>query len=369
MRAYYGRLYEAANETIYYRALPGLTDTIIYEVGPNWSSLNEIDRIPAELKYTVADNIKHPRVDEYNVSWEQQFGKAYKLTGTYIYRSWANFINSVLIDGQWSSTSIANPLGGTLPLWKWANKGAVPQRFLIQNTDTVEYNIAGSDTPLVANAERKYQGLMLVFERAYRDRWQAQISYVLSKTYGNISNSSAGGISSGQFETPNTIIGMYGGPTAYNRTHAIKVFAGYQIPRVEVSVNGYFSYLSGWPYAAYTRVSSGTVAWSGALNVNINERGSSALNPLTQQSVFQWTEPEKRFDVRFEKIFKYGVHRFGVYADIQNLLNWGGITGIQTRYPSASVTDAAGNNVPIYFGGPTALQSARQATFGLRWSF
>jgi len=370
VKAYYGQLYESANFSSWSRAVPGLTDTIGYIVGPNWSSLTEDPdlRTPAELKFTVKDKIKHPRVDEYNVAWEQQIARDFKLTATYINRNWKNFINSVLIDGQWTAATTTNPIGGTIPVYKWANKGIVPERFLIQNTDSVTYLLSTGST-LPATGYRKYQGLMLIFQRAYKDRWQAQISYVLSRTTGTISNSTYGGISSGQFETPNTIVGMYDGPTEYNRTHEIKVFVGYQIPKAEISVNAYWAYLSGWPYAAYKSVSKSDSNWSGSVSVNMNERGSSAPDPVTKMGIYQWTDNRSHLDVRFEKVFKFGMHRFGLYGDVQNMLNAAGITTRESRYPNRSLTDYEGNSFTLNFGGPRAMQAAPQVTFGARWSF
>ena len=43
---------------------------------------------------------------------------------------------------------------------------------------------------------------------------------------------------------------MYDGPTVYDRRHEIKIFAGYQIPKIEVIGQRHWRYLSPWPYAA-----------------------------------------------------------------------------------------------------------------------
>jgi len=70
------------------------------------------------------------------------------------------------------------------------------------------------------------------------------------------------------------------------------------------------------------------------------------------------------FDLRAEKVFNVGPHRFGVFADIVNLFNSSGITSRQTRYPSTSI----GGNTVLY-QAPTGVQGAVQTTFGARWSF
>jgi hypothetical protein len=368
LRAYYGRLYDGATQYSWNWAAPGASDYVTYAVGPNWGSLTEIDRSPAESKYTVADKIKHPRVDEYNIAWEQQFGRTFKFTSTFIYRSWANFIGQVLINGQWTPATTTNPISGTLPIYKWANRNTIPEQYLVQNVDSLTFQL-DNGTTVAANPYRKYEGIMFVLQRAYKNRWQGQVSYVLSNTHGTVSNSTSGGIYSSQFNTPNTIVGMYDGRTGYSRAHEVKAFVGYQVPVIEVAVNGYFTYLSGWPYAANRSVSSSTLNYVSSLTVNVDERGSSAPQPVTKKSIYQVTDPEARLDVRFEKVFKYGVHRFGVYVDVQNLSNQGAVTSRQTRYPNRSLTDVEGNGFTSNFGDPLYLQNARQVTFGARWSF
>ena len=357
VRAFYGQMYDGAVFTSWGRAAPGLTDLIFYEVGANWKSVTKVDANPVK-KYTVADNIKHPRVDEFNISWDQQIGKVYRFSATGIYRNWKNFVNSVLIGGTWTPFTYVTAFNNqSMTLYKWGNKGVVPQEFLIQNTDSVDYKLTGGSSMNV-QGYRKYTGAMFVFQRALRDRWQASISYVISSTIGTVSNSSTAGVSSGQFETPNTIAVNSDGPTPYDRRHEVKAFVGYQIPKIEVAVNAYWRYLSGWPYTPYQRISRSNFNWSGSLNINVQPRGA-----------FYQTDNESNLDLRLEKVIDVGVHRFGLYADIQNVFNQGNVIGNQTRYPSATVDYANGKSFTSKFGDPTVMNAGRQVTLGARWSF
>ena len=86
---------------------------------------------------------------------------------------------------------------------------------------------------------------MLVFQPPLQDRWQAQVSYVYSKTKGTIDNGSYSGVSSTQFENANYGVINTDGASSYDRPHEIKVFAGYQIPKIDVSVDGYYRWMSG----------------------------------------------------------------------------------------------------------------------------
>ena len=364
LRGYYGQLYDGAMFSSWSRAVPGLTPTLTYY----WDgSKYYLDHQVARQYSVDTSNIKQPKVTEFNVSWEQQFMRQFKFTATGIARDWHNFVNSELVNGQWASATAqlpawtgpgSSPLNLTsVPYYTWANAVNVPT-FLIQNTDSVTYNINGS--PVTGTGERKYRALMLVLERAQKNRWQAQFSWVISKTEGTISNSTYAGISSAQFETPNGILVNAGGPTSYDRRNMVRLFAGYQIPKIEVSVNGYWRYESGWPFAPYLAINRKTTGWTGTINNNIEPRGTATfmLPSFTQT------------DLRLEKVVNYGVNRFGVYLDLQNAFNQNSIQGMVSRYPSSSVTNpATGDSATVYLGMPSAQQSARQITLGLRWSF
>jgi hypothetical protein len=356
LRGFYGQMYDAAVFSSWSRATSGLTPTNYYDVGPNWSSLTLTDTVAKT--YTVGNDLKHPRVDELNFAWEQQIGKNFKFTATGIWREWKNFLNSVLPNGLWTPVNIATPTGWatpTLPLYKWANSTDVPQ-FTILNTDQVTYNLSNGQAVTV-DASRKYKGMMLVLERGFRNRWQARVSYVLSKTTGTITNSTYAGITSGQFETPNTILVNADGPTTYDRRHEVKVFAGYTIPKIEVSVNGGWTFLSGWPYPANFRPSRSKLGWPSTLTINLDAPGS------------HMNDRQSNLDLRLEKVVNIGFNRFGFYADIANALNQATVLSRQARFPTRTLTDQNGNDVVVAFGDPLTMSAGRQVTFGARWSF
>jgi hypothetical protein len=69
-------------------------------------------------------------------------------------------------------------------------------------------------------------------------------------------------------------------------------------------------------------------------------------------------------DLKFDKFFKAGIHRFGVYMAIQNLLNDGTIIAVQNRAPDNVI-----DGYTVEYGSPTALTEARQIIFGGNWRF
>jgi hypothetical protein len=363
VRAFYGQLYDGATQSAWWQAGGGITDLYAWEVGPGWKIIEPPAYIiPAENKYSVGKDLKHPRTDEISVAWEQQLGKNMKFSATGIFRDSKNFINSVLINGVWTpftcSTSPACIPSATPPwtgppitMYSWANKASIAQQYLIQNVDTVTYKMSDGST-ITTDQKRKYQGLMLVLNRSMKDRWSAQVSYVLSKTDGNVSNGSSSGVSSSQFETPNGILTNSSGYAAYDRRHEFKVFGGYQIPVIEVRLDGYFYAVSGFNYTPYASINKKYTNWTGSISQNLESRGSRMV------------PTQKNLSLRIEKVFNYQIHRFGLYVDIDNLFNWGVVTGVVSRIDGTSIL---GKVVP--FETPTSLIGARQATLGVRWSF
>ena len=352
LRAFYGHLYDGAVFSTWNRAVPGIGDRVTFEVSPT-NRLTEVDRVSGASKYTVADDIRHPRTDEFNIAFEQQFRGVWRASATFIHRTNRNFVNSTLVGGQWSPTTINNPKTNTpLTAYRWANRSSIPQRFLIDNVDSVNFPGAGD-----VDIYRDYRGAMFVLSRAYANRMQGQISYVFSKTTGNLPSSSSGGFNSSQFETPNLSLINRDGRVPLDRPHEFKAFVGYQVPKVEMSFNAYFRALSGTTYTGFTRVSSGTINWTGSNDIFIEPQGSNRNDFI------------RILDLRAEKVFNVGVNRFGVYADLENALNAGVVTGRNARWPSNTLTNLDGSRVVLLPGYATAVAAPRQITIGARWSF
>jgi hypothetical protein len=144
----------------------------------------------------------------------------------------------------------------------------------------------------------------------------------------------------------------------------VKVFASYQIPKVDVGLNVYYRYLTGLPYNSRMRFSGGDrrelglplvpSAWRTVL---AEPRGSRRLD---NQSLL---------DLRVEKIFRVGNDRLAVYADIANVFNSSVVDDVYTRIDGTTVGTAETGFTDLPFGGPTSVIAPRQITFGARWSF
>jgi hypothetical protein len=192
---------------------------------------------------------------------------------------------------------------------------------------------------------------MLLMNSSFKKRYGFQISYVLSKAEGTVDNSGFGNWLGGTFwDSPNTaLINSYGELTN-SRRHEFKADVSYEIPKVAVFLGLSFTGYSGTPYTPYQQYSSSQLGLPGTSRrqIYLEPRGS-------ERNDFYRT-----FDLRAEKAFRFEGQRFGVYMDVTNLFNNGIVTSRQTRYPSSA---------GIQYQSPTAIQTARQAAFGARWTF
>jgi hypothetical protein len=366
LKGHYGQYYEDIFNTQYVRAMPGYTDFVGYgydpagsKCGPLGNCFSESTRLLYPI-YGVDPNMKHPRVDEWTAGVERGLGRDVRLSVTGIYRQDKNIQGSVYPDARWSPTTVTNDLTNQpLTVYEWANKSDSEATPILTNPDGFVYRDPDGNPIGVARAERKYKGLMVVLDKRFSNRWQGRISYVLSKAEGTLNNNTANTYGqSTAFETPTrALVNAYGNPLN-DRRHEVKIYATWQIPKIEVGLNAYFSYLSGRTWSPFQRFSSRV----------INYPLSSGRQPLLEPFGDRRLDAENNLDLRLEKIFKVGAgsDRIAIYGDIQNVFNSENIISVNARYPEVSI---AGYDQPVAFGSPTALNQPRRLLLGARWSF
>jgi hypothetical protein len=355
-KAFWGRYFEGASFSPWQRGVPGRADFVSYEVLPG-NRLIEVDRV-SELIYAVNPDIDHLSMDEFNVSFERSLAQDVRLTAAGVSRSYGNFINGVIPPGRWAPFTYAGGLPGSLlTLYRLTNPAISLEDRLITNVDGFQYLGPGGNVIGTVDAYRDYKGFMLAVTKSLSNRWRTQASYVWSETKGSVGNSSStsaggSGTTGSQFLTPNQSLVNAVGLSENDRTHEFKLFAGYQIPKIEVDLNGYFQAISGRNYTAVRGVPGGTFNFITPLTINLEPRGSRRYDPLRQ------------LDLRVEKTFRLEGHRLGVFVDFQNFFNNDAVILKQTLYPSRVI---ANSTVPFY--AQVAVNGARQLTLGGRWTF
>jgi hypothetical protein len=374
LKGSYSQYYEGIFNDIYKRATPGLGDYISYDASacPSITTicgvnhLVEVDRTPNVL-YKMDSNLKHPRVDETSLGFERAVSNDVRVSVTGIYRDNKNIIGSVLPSARWTPFTQVNGLGQSMTLYKWTNVAASENDLLITNPDGFQYKDPSGNVLGTLDLAKRYKALMFVASKRFSHRWTGQASYVLSKAYGAVDNTSEasfgsnsstnGGGGTHQFETPNVGLVNANGEQTNSRRHEVKLMLGVQVPVVDVGLNAYFRALSGRPYTPYQQFASSVTNFpptSAGRRVLLEPRGSRRR------------ESENILDLRLEKIFKLGAdkNRLALYADITNVFNASTVTGKQVRVPSLVI-----GTETVLFDAPTGVIDPRQTTFGVRWSF
>jgi hypothetical protein len=355
VKAFWGRYYEGASLSPYAQAVGGYEDFVSYDVLAS-GDFSEFSRT-SELIYAIDPNMDHFGLDEGTIGFEQEIRRDLRVAVTGIWRDYKNFIASVLPDARWTPFPYTNPMTGQpMTLYRWANRPdeETGQDYFITNIDDFAYRDPNGNVVGPADAKRNYQAAMFVVTKNYSNRWQGQFSYVWSKAEGTVGNAGRSGFGGSGFQNPSLSLVNNDGHMENDRTHEFKLFGGYDIPRIEVSVNAYFRSISGRTYTPIpsSTVSSGTLNWTSSLRPNLEPRGSRRYPTQNQ------------LDLRVEKLFRFDVHRFGVWLDVSNLFNVNTVITRQNRYPSRTIS----GNV-VAFDAPTAIVPARQISFGGRWSF
>ena len=356
IRGHYGQFYEAAFASLYNRATPGIEDFVLFEW--NGSDYEEIDRIPS-LIYNMDDDIKHPRVDEFTLGFERALGPDIRFQATGVIRENKNFVDSVFPDARWTAITLPNArTGGTLNAFAWDNPDESEGNALITNVDGFQYRDPAGNVIGTANAYRNYRGLILQLNKRMANRWQANVSYVLSRARGTVDNTFAGNTGATRvFENPSLILVNREGPLRNDRRHELKVYATYNIPVIDVNLNAIYRGLSGrnwFPYQQYSTAQTGFGLSSVGRRFYLEPRGE---NRMPFQNIL---------DFRFDKQFRISARdRISVYLDINNVLNDDTILDYQDLAPSRTITGIG----PISVGAPASLAAPRQVTIGGRWAF
>ena len=371
LKAHYGQYYDGIYFDAYQTAAPGFDDFVTYAYdpggelcGPLGNCFTEVDRAPAVL-YRVDPDIKHPRVDEWTAGVERALTKDFRLSVTGIWRQDKNVQASLFPDARFTPTTVTAAAsddpslsGKQLTVYDWANRSESETNGLLTNVDGFQYLDPDGNLLGTARTERKYKGLMVVFDKRLSNRWQGRVSYVLSKAEGYLRNT--GAPTYGQetfFETPTLSLVNSFGPTNNDRRHELKVFATWIVPKIELNLSGYYRFLSGANYTPFQRFGSSAIDWP----------NTAGRQPFLEARGSRRLEDESNLDVRVEKIFNVtDFGRLAVFADIQNVFNASTVDAVNARYPEISV---AGYDDPIAFEGATNVVQPRRFLLGARWSF
>lgn len=338
VKAHWGRFYEKFVASQFYYANPDAYTPLEYRNIYPSGYVEELGQAAADT-VVLDQDLDQPYMDQWTVGIDRELPGGVTLSLTYINREKKDFIETVSRDGVFVPvTGVVEDTGRPATLFDYLNP----------EDDVLAYRN-------VPELYRKYEGYMLVANRRLRDNWQMMFSYVYSKARGNIDNligfnSGYGGDNPGGWlNTPNSLVFADGKPT-YDPTHQVKLQGTYQIPRINLSISGNYTFNTGDTYNIRSRCllvdgecydfNQGTVRFFG------EPRGIRRLDDKSE------------LDMRLEWFKDVGGEdgRFGVFLDVFNVFNEARATLVEDRSGSA-------------FEEPLEVNQPRTYRLGFRYSW
>ena len=338
VKGHYGWYYDGAKSSYYDLLDPGITPSYFGYLDADLNIIDSYLTSPGTA-HTMDDDIKHPRMQQAIFGVEHEVLPGFSVGATGIWRKNDQFIDDILINGEFSPTVVGDPgpdgefgtgdeTSATVTAYRRLSD-PLEHRFLITNPE---------------GAERKYRGVELNATKRMTGRWLMQASWVISKIDGNYNNTSSFG-NSAEFDNPNLDYRFQPfrtGRLTNDNTHIAKVLGTYRGPW-DVLMSGAFFYTSGQTFTRTYRPSSALV--TGRPDLFIEPRGN------------QRYDGQPRFDIKLEKQFRLSDRgRLGVTFEGFNIFNNDAITSRTTRSGSTYFT-------------PQGLVQARRFRFGAVYRF
>jgi hypothetical protein len=306
LKAHYGQFTEAMYTGFLDVAKPGAIKPFnywdIYGPGDVYMWKQDI------YNYTLADDIKHPYMNQFTVGIERELFKNTSLGVSFIYRDWQDFIGRVQADADYVTGTVSDPwTSDVYTVYEQINPSGVRNL-------TVK-NMSLEDPWILEKPYRDYWAIEVLFNKRFSDRWQLLASYLYSKCTGTMDNEFGGDIGwqgsvfSNPIFDPNFWINQDGRSTV-DPTHMLKVQGTYVLP-LDIHFNASFSYITGDTYTPLIRPRLP----QGRRYIKIEERGSRRYPDVMN------------LDLRVEKTFLIAEkYRIGLMMDIFNVFNDNAVT-------------------------------------------
>jgi len=358
LKAHYGHFTEAMLTGYHEMMNPtaNFSDYVVNYYDLESEAWYEYSRTPF-VPYTMDPNIKHPYMAQFTVGIERELFKDTSFGVTYINRKWNDLIGRYNRAADYTTKTVYNPaLNEEFTIYERTVDTLESSDFLITNMRM------GADFPwILEKPYRKYEGIEVLFNKRFSNRWQLLASYVYGKASGTLNNSFGGDIGWGGAKSdPNVWINAKGN-LVYDPTHMIKIQGTYVLP-FDISLTGYFAGITGEAWTTRVRTRSVDNMNQGTVTFFAEPRGSNHY-PM-----------EKILSFRLEKIFTLAdKYRLGLMVDVFNVFNantinsWGTRAGYDWNFnqndPEWPFTSST-NGHDLY-----GISTPRQARIGVRLMF
>ena len=347
LKAHYGHYTEAMLTAYHDRMNPraNFKDFVVYYYdGESWSEQYRTPYAP----YTMDPNIKHPYMAQFTVGIERELFKDTSFGVTYINRKWNDLIGRYNRAVDYTEQTVySSLLDESFTVYEQTSETLGATDFLITNIrkDPVLFPW------ILEEPYRKYEGVEVLFNKRFSNRWQLLASYVYGKATGTVNNSFGGDIGWGGAKSdPNAWINAKGNLTS-DPTHMIKIQGTYVLP-FDISLTGYFWGITGDAWTTRLRTQGFN---QGRITFFTEPRGSKHY-PM-----------EKILNLRIEKIFTLADrYRLGLMVDVFNVFNADTISSWGTRIGyDWNPGDYASTDGHELYG----ISTPRQARVGVRLMF
>jgi len=304
--------------------------------------------------YQMDPNIKHPYMIQWTVGIERELFKDASFGITYINRSWKDLVGRYDRAGVYTPRSwYSEELDDTFTVYERTAATLEISDYYITNLRM------GADLPnILTDVYRKYEGIELLFNKRFSNRWQLLASYVYSRATGTRDNSFGADVNAGWSADPgdpNEYINTKGSLTN-DPTHMIKIQATYVLP-FDISLNTYFRAITGNAWTTRIR----TAAFNqGSVTFLAEPRGTNHYPMLSS------------LDLRLEKTFTIAKKfRLGLIADVFNVFNADTITSWGTRLGTDWFLPSNEDEYTPSTDGHLSprIVRPRQARLGIRFTF
>lgn len=340
LKAHYGRYYEGMFSYMYDREITGEVFTPAYYCQYNFST-GRFDRncsAPVPNFAALDGGIKHPYVDQYVATFEQEVGRNSLIALDYVHRKNGNILAKVNTNDDYESlVAPGNPFGGVLPFFDLMSG----QDFLITNPE---------------GAFRKYDSVVLRFDRRYADGWLLRASLVWADLRGNTFKANSyvpeWEDRNGQTNARGTLPGF--SEWEFKLSGSVDLWWG-------IEASAYYTFLSGeyWTPSILVR----GLYRNDRQSVYLTERGSQQL-------------PDRNLvDLKLAKNLNLGSKvRLKVFVDVFNVFNSDTILDRSTqwgtyRYNWRDHPDGSTWQPSATYGQATRIERPREIRLGARLSF
>jgi hypothetical protein len=340
----------------------------VYGLTPIYEDIRSVDY---SWTLNVAPDVRDMYTDQISVNLERELFKDFSVGATYIYKHAKNLYVNVPInretglEWEYERVPFTTSTGQQVELYsiKWLDyngDGVIDPLDIAWVGENTTYRVENMQTYDGIEPQRTYQGLQLVFNKRYSNRWQGLASIVYSWTNGTAqrtmrqSDNMMGPMITDDtwMGTLNYTINNMDGPLPFVPTWEFKISGSYSIPYVELDLGLRYRLHTGrpiWDLETYPVLSQWSQPAGGVISGGLNRIvAGDPKNPdhLPTLSIL---------DLRAEKAIRFGKYgAFHVILDVFNVFN------------SADVVDA---DFYLNYGLITGITDARRFRLSFLYEF